>query len=474
MSVRASIEERIQREGPLKTLDLEEVVIDGFPDALWDQPLEKLHLDNVAFLDSFPEEIFELKSLKELRLVSVAEHTDELDSDDYLESIPDTICQLSSLEYLDLCGNCLTELPIGLTQLENLTRVDLSENQLGATHSIHLPSGVKWLDVGNNQLTHLPSTILELNSLEDLLVGWNKFGELPRLPPSLQKLDASYIAFGRFPQELFQLKQLKELQLKSCGFNEFPRITENWESLNILNLSDNQLYSVSDDIGQLQELKSLQLKQNKIERVSGAIGQLGKLEFLDISDNKIQQFPMEMGQLNSLKSLNFSTNKVRQFPKWMYELINLETLQANWNNLAQLLPGVGSLKKLRYLTLYNAGIQFLPDDFKELTSLETCDIGINSFKKLPDFSDMSQLKFLGLSGLKNLDKPDEELARMREMPALSQLSLQNWHLQSLPDSLMSNPRLKRINIGRNEWTKAMKLELKERFRPITIWFSRLD
>ena len=191
-------------------------------------------------------------------------------------------------------------------------------------------------------------------------------------------------------------------------------------------------------------------------------------------DNQIQRFPEEMEKLKFLKSLNFSTNKVGQFPKWMYGLANLENLNANWNNLAQLLPGVGSLKKLKHLNLYSAGIQFFPEDFKELIALESCDIGINPLKKLPDFSSMSQLKFLGLSGLKNLDKPDEELLRIKELPSLSQLSLQNMRLKELPDSLMSNRRLKRINIGKSEWPKSMKLEIKERFKPIEVWFSRLD
>ncbi|NEP52451.1 MAG: GTPase, partial [Moorea sp. SIO3C2] len=70
-------------------------------------------------LTKIPEEVFEIKQIKVLKL-----------SHNEIKTIPDSIVNLSNLSELDLSFNKLTELPECIGNLSNLTTLDLSFNKL--------------------------------------------------------------------------------------------------------------------------------------------------------------------------------------------------------------------------------------------------------------------------------------------------------------------------------------------------------
>ena len=115
-----------------------------------------------------------------------------------LSRVPDAVTELSEvgklrlndkLEWLSLGRNNVKELPAGVGDLMELTTLDLSENQL-----VGLPTTIKklnkfkelYLDV--NKVTELPPEIFYLKELIALNVGMNQLVVLPSNIPKLSKL----------------------------------------------------------------------------------------------------------------------------------------------------------------------------------------------------------------------------------------------------------------------------------------------
>nr|KAF6310774.1 leucine rich repeat containing 2 [Myotis myotis] len=91
-----------------------------------------------------------LKNLKELNV-----------SFNHLKSIPPELGECENLEKLDCSGNLeLTELPFELSNLKQVTFVDLSANKFSSVPICVLRmSSLQWLDISNNSLSDLPQDI---------------------------------------------------------------------------------------------------------------------------------------------------------------------------------------------------------------------------------------------------------------------------------------------------------------------------
>ncbi|NWR92802.1 LRRC2 protein, partial [Furnarius figulus] len=107
-----------------------------------------------------------------------------------LKSVPPELGDCENLEKLDLSGNMeITELPFELSNLKQVTTVDVSANKF---HSIPIcvlrMSNLQWLDISNNNLKDLPEDIDRLDQLQTLLLQKNKLTYLPRALVNMPKL----------------------------------------------------------------------------------------------------------------------------------------------------------------------------------------------------------------------------------------------------------------------------------------------
>ncbi|XP_067424672.1 leucine-rich repeat-containing protein 2 [Emydura macquarii macquarii] len=142
------------------------------------QELKVLELSNNQ-ITHLPVEIGCLKLLKELNV-----------SFNNLKSIPPELGNCENLEKLDLAGNLeLTELPFELSNLKQVTFVDVSTNQFPTIPICVLRmSSLHWLDISNNKLRDLPQDIDRLDELQTLLLQRNKLTYLPRALLNMPKL----------------------------------------------------------------------------------------------------------------------------------------------------------------------------------------------------------------------------------------------------------------------------------------------
>lgn len=111
------------------------------------------------------------------------------------------------------------------------------------------PSGDNLLDLSNQNLSKLPSYVLQRTELTELNISNNILtGALPgeiRFLKNLTKLDMSHNKLTGIPAEVGQLSKLTELDLSYNEFTGLPYELGNLKNLKILNLTGNN-YAQAD------------------------------------------------------------------------------------------------------------------------------------------------------------------------------------------------------------------------------------
>ncbi|XP_072221668.1 leucine-rich repeat-containing protein 57 [Leuresthes tenuis] len=168
-----------------------------------------------------------------------------------------------------LTGKGLQEFPEDLQRLtSNLRTVDLSENRIQV-----LPSSIgnfqqlRSLTLNSNRLTGLPSDIGKLKKLETLILNGN---QIQQLPPSLG-----------------QLKALRTLSLSGNQFSEFPVGLGTLRHLDLLDLSRNRIQSVPAEVSKLQVIE-INLNQNQISVLSEEVSRCPRLKVLRLEENCLE------------------------------------------------------------------------------------------------------------------------------------------------------------------------------------------
>lgn len=126
-----------------------------------------------------PAEIGRLKNLRELNV-----------SFNHLKDVPPELGDCENLERLDCSGNLdLAELPFELSNLKQVTFVDISANKFSSVPICVLRMcRLQWLDISNNNLNDLPQDIDRLEELQSFLLYKNKLTYLPQTMLNLRKL----------------------------------------------------------------------------------------------------------------------------------------------------------------------------------------------------------------------------------------------------------------------------------------------
>lgn len=136
----------------------------------------ELHLNRPSFaqLRTIPDEVFELENLK---VLSVCGWDDQQTG---ITEIAQGIARLRNLEMLILSNNQIETLPDELFELVSLKRLYLDGNRIATLSSgIAKLKNLVTLDLAKNRLTVLPPRLGEMQSLENLILHDNLLRELP-------------------------------------------------------------------------------------------------------------------------------------------------------------------------------------------------------------------------------------------------------------------------------------------------------
>lgn len=203
-----------------------------------------------------------------------------------------------------------------------------------------------------------------------------------------------------------QLAGSKRLKL-ACGLTQFPsEILALADSLEILDLSNNNLRALPDEFERLKHLKIVFFTNNDFEEIPPVLSQcLGlkmvsfksnqvatvgehalppSIRWLILTNNKIEKLPASLGSMSHLQKLMLAGNRLQSLPEEMASCLNLELIRLSANQLQELPPWLFTLPRLSWLAY--AGNPFcsadathkpvLPDiDWAELTLGETLGQG---------------------------------------------------------------------------------------------------
>ncbi|NXF97751.1 LRCH1 protein, partial [Eubucco bourcierii] len=129
-----------------------------------------------------------------------------------LTEVPTELCHFVSLETLNLYHNCIKIIPDAIVNLQMLTYLNLSRNQLSSLPACLCGLPLKVLIASNNKLGSLPEEIGQLKHLMELDVSCNEITALPQqigLLKSLKELNVRRNYLEVLPQELVQLPLVK-------------------------------------------------------------------------------------------------------------------------------------------------------------------------------------------------------------------------------------------------------------------------
>ncbi|NXF39006.1 LRCH1 protein, partial [Nyctibius bracteatus] len=129
-----------------------------------------------------------------------------------LSEVPTELCHFVSLETLNLYHNCIKIIPDAIVNLQMLTYLNLSRNQLSSLPACLCGLPLKVLIASNNKLGSLPEEIGQLKQLMELDVSCNEITALPQQIgqlKSLKELNVRRNYLEVLPQELVQLPLVK-------------------------------------------------------------------------------------------------------------------------------------------------------------------------------------------------------------------------------------------------------------------------
>ena len=181
-------------------------------------------------------------------------------------------------------------------RIPRMQRFDISRCGFGA-----LPAHFPWermrelteLDASENQLTLLPDGIAALPRLRVLLLGMNRFADVPQIVRTFPALE---------------VLGMQGNELASLGEGEFPaRLTQ-------LLLSDNRLRAIPATVSRLHSLRRLDLSGNELEVVPVHLSYIDSLEALGLAGNRLREQGGLPAELFKLPKLSWITVAANQWP----------------------------------------------------------------------------------------------------------------------------------------------------------------
>ncbi|XP_077099672.1 toll-like receptor 8b [Siphateles boraxobius] len=268
------------------------------------------------------------------------------------------------------------------------------------------------LDLSRNNIYHInpifftgTENITCLNLSSNFIASYFNGTEFPHFP-KLKYLDLSHNrVYMRSDSALNELKELEVLDLSHnnhyfevAGVRNTLTFLENLQFLKVLNLSWNEINTLTNKTLRSDSLKELQFQANRLDIMwkkdrgfKGLFKSLSNLTHLDISFNKLSEIPDDIFSYFpcTLKYLGMSRNTLADF-EWeqLKYLPQLETLDLSKNKLSKVTRKLSKhTNSLRVLDLsHNLIVTLKHSILKDVKSLMILNLAFNHLKHISDTS----------------------------------------------------------------------------------------
>ena len=152
-----------------------------------------------------------------------------------------------------------------------------------------------------------------------------------------------------FPRELYSLVDtLEVLDLTNNNLSSLPDDFDRFKKLKRVFLSNNQFTHVPKILAKLPVLSMIAMRNNKIKIFEEDSLPLST-RWLILTDNELTSLPKSIGNLKLLQKFMLSGNKLSSLPKAISKCENLELLRIAANNFTSFPKSLLSLPKLSWL-----------------------------------------------------------------------------------------------------------------------------
>lgn len=152
-----------------------------------------------------------------------------------------------------------------------------------------------------------------------------------------------------FPPEILSLKEtLEVLDLTGNQLSALPDELAGFSKLRIIFCSENRFTELPEVLGRCPALTMVGFKANRIATVSARALPAG-LRWLILTDNAVEQLPDELGQCDALQKLMLAGNRLRELPTSLANCRNLELLRIAANRIERFPEWLLSLPRLSWL-----------------------------------------------------------------------------------------------------------------------------
>ncbi|XP_059931823.1 DISP complex protein LRCH3 isoform X4 [Gadus macrocephalus] len=226
-------------------------------------------------------------------------------------SLDRALDEASATGALNLSGRKLKEFPRSAANhdLTDTTRADLSRNRLAEVPAeVCVYVSLESLNLYHNCLRTLPDSLVNLQALTYLNISRNQLCVLPAVVCSLplKVLIACNNKLVSLPEELGQLRHLTELDVSCNEIQVLPSQVGRLETLRDLNIRRNHLLQLPAELS-LLPLVRLDFSCNKVTSIPSCYRQLAHLHVIILDHNPLQSPPAHVcikGKIHIFKYLN--------------------------------------------------------------------------------------------------------------------------------------------------------------------------
>lgn len=349
---------------------------------------------------------------------------------------------MHNLKWIDLSDNAIKHVPAGLGTLNKLLFLDLSNNAI-----THVPTDLKnhylsgHLNLKNNPLVSLPDSEIRNEAKQKII----QKGGIHKLVSGADESLVEWLTFLTNPANL--QPGLPDLTINSSLIVSFDSWKPSLLSLKLeltdYELSNTNLFHYPDFYNKNTAVADTESGILYLREWVINLFQNTELEELQLPFQH-PELPDLFNALANLKSIDLSLSTFSKLPTSFCQLNRLETLKLNDTPITELPAQVGELSKLVRIDLSRTALTEIPTGFFSLTYLKELHLEGTSIVELPDrFNTLTRLKTLSL----NTSKLKQFPISLFQLPALENLILDGTTLTEIPDHFNTLTNLKNASIN---------------------------